>query len=243
LPDDPLNWALAAIATVGVALLISQFSYGRVVAVLLSLAGTLLAGLSLLGLERRVWLGWMGVALNGFAFLLLAAFPASLGVAAWWPDPEPETQVKAETAVVDEWVDAADAAWELDGVRVALTFATIGTDPSSKAARGKGERYVWIGVVVTNVGSRPVEFTAWDLSTTQQPLLITADNTHLKLKRLGGAPAKKTIAPGKLIECLLAFEPAQTADQGDLLLELPAGAFGGTTPVRFRIPHTSISRK
>jgi hypothetical protein len=242
-PDDPLNWALAAIATVGVTLLVSQFSYGRIVAVLLSLAGTVLAGLSLLGLEKRMWLGWTGAALNGLALLLLVAFPGSLGLAGWWPEPAPETQAQVEPTATDERVDAADAAWELDGVRVALTFATIGTDQSAKTWRGKSERCVWIGAVVTNVGSRPVEFTAWDPSTTEQPRLITANNTVLKLKRLGGAPSRKTIAPGKFVECLLAFESASSADHGDLLLDLPAGAFGGTTPVRFRIPSSSISRK
>jgi hypothetical protein len=243
MPDDPLNWALAAIATVGVALLISQISYGRIVAVGLSMAGTVLAALSLLGLERRMWLGWTGVGLNGFALLLLVAYPGSLGITGWWPEPDPEPPAHVDPTITDEWVDAADAAWELDGVRVALTFATIGTDRSAKTSRGKTERYVWIGVVVTNVGSRPLEFNAWDLSTTDQPLLITADKSHLKLKRLGGAPSKKTITPGKYVECLLVFEAAPSADQGDLLLDLPASAFGGTTPARFRIPHTSISRK
>src|SRR5579883_1270626 len=78
--DYPDAWrmALVAIAVVGVGFFLCHLPYGRLATVLLCLAGAALAALSVLGLERRPWLGWIGVGLNLLFVVLLVAFLVSL---------------------------------------------------------------------------------------------------------------------------------------------------------------------
>ena len=190
-----------------------------------------------------MWLGWTGVGLNAFVLVLLVALPGSLGLSRWWPESAPENATRTDGGPTDDWVDAGEAAWELDGVRVALTFATIAPAPSAGTARGKPKRSLWIGVAVTNVSTRAFEFFGWDGPATERPTLTTADGNPLEGKRAGGPAARRTIPPGKSAECLVVFDAPLAPEKRDLLLELPAEAFRGAVPVRFRIPHAQITQQ
>lgn len=237
--DEPRQMAQFALGAVGVALIISQLPYGRMVAVFLALGGCTLAGLSLLGLERRRWLGWGGIGLNAILLATLVAFPSSLGLSGWLPETQIADDTQQQESEPEEWIDAGEAAWELDGVRVALTFANVGPD---LAKPGTPDRYLWVGVKVTNLGKQPLDFAQWDVLTGNRPTLTTKNGTPISGKQLVKSEPKKPIAAGKSVECVLVFE-ATAADAGDLLLQLPGGAFGGNTSVRFRIPATHISRQ
>jgi hypothetical protein len=234
--DDSPRLALLPFAAVGVALFLCYFPFGRFAAIALVLAGGALACLSLL--DRRAWLGWPGVGLNGLLLLTLVAFPGQLKLSGWWPESGMVEPNQAAGISPDGWVDAGEAGWEEDGVQVALTFATVGPDPTAQTSAARTERFLWIGVKVTNDGPRAVTFAEWGPASTDAPRLATADGAIVPPRRSGGTPAKLKLGPGKSLECLLAFEVPPP--ERDLLLELPASAFGGTTPVRFRIPHPLI---
>jgi hypothetical protein len=139
----------------------------------------------------------------------------------------------------DGWVDAGEAAWEEDGVRVALAFATVATDPTN-VRQTKAERSLWIGVRVTNVGTRTIEFAGWDATGPGGPVLTTTGGSNVGGRRFGKS-APTSLAPGKTAECVLAFD-VPAAGQG-VRLELPAAVYGGTTPARFQIAPELILRK
>ena len=234
---DAVRMALAAVATTGVSFFLCHLPYGRIATVLLSLAAVALAGLSLLGLARRAWLGWAGVSLNAVFALLLVGFPGAFGLEGWWPagaPDAPEAAVERTGITADGWVDAGEAAWEEDGVQVGLTFVTVAPPPEGGDAR------LWIGVRVTNGGTRTIDFAGWDAAAPGGPALATLGGAPVAGRR-AGAPERKALAPGQSAECVIAFA---TPPSGlTLRLELPASAYGGTTPARFQIAPDLILRK
>jgi hypothetical protein len=235
---DAVRMALGAIATVGVSFFLCHLPYGRLATVLLSLLAVGLAGLSLLGLTRRSWLGWLGVGVNGLFAVLLVGFPDVFGLTGWWPVP-PTAPAQPAGISSDGWVDAGEAAWEENGVRVALTFATVAPPPAGPG-RASAEPNLWIGVRVTNVGTNPVEFTGWDTLAQGGPVLTTREGACVSGRR-SDAPKAKTLVRGQSAESVLAFNcppPGQA-----LRLALPASAYGGTTPAQFQIAPELILRK
>lgn len=244
-PHYPLVMALIGLGVVGVAVVASQFPYGRIAGTGLAVVGLLVAALSLLGLEKRPWLGWAGVGLNLFALLLLVALPGWLGVSDWTPQGNPDAGPKPVTAVgrdgslptPAEWVDASRAVWEQGDVRVAVTSVVLGpANPDVPIPAGnKREPVLRIGLKVTNVGvARAVEFKGW-AAPPNAPKLTTAAGKPIAGKAAGLPTGAATIYPGKSAELALAFDPA-AGGADDLRLELPASAFGGTDPVKFQIP-------
>lgn len=247
--DVPLRMALAGIGFVGVAVLASQFPYGRLVGTVLAAVGLLFALLSLLGLEKRPWLGWAGVGLNLFALLLLVLLPGWLGISEWTPQGNPDAGPKPVTAVgrdgslpkPAEWVDASQAVWEQGDVRVAVTSVTIGpANPEPSAPQGKKrETVLRIGLKVTNVGvARAVEFKGW-AAPPDEPKLTTAAGKPVPVKPAGLPAGAATIYPGKSAELALTFEPPAGAPE-DYRLELPAQTFGGADPVKFQVPQAML---
>jgi hypothetical protein len=232
-PDDDSSWLrLVPFATVGVAYLLSPLPLGRVVGIVLALAGGAFAWLGLLDRDRKSVSAYFGLGLNLLMAVVLAAFPGQLGLSGWWSNPKPE-----DALVIDGWVDAGEAGWEENGVQVALTFASIGPDPAAAASGVPAGRFLWIGVIVTNAGAKEVAFTPWDAGAANGPILTALDGTRIVGQPHGDSTAV-TIAPEKSAECLLRFD--LPPPEQDLLLELSAEAYGGTTPVRFRIPHALI---
>jgi len=231
--------ALVAIAVVGVGFFLCHLPYGRLATVLLCLAGAALAALSVLGLERRPWLGWIGVGLNLLFVVLLVAFPGQFGLQGWWPVRASKSPTPTAGMTADGWVDAGDAGWVEDDVQVALTFAMVGPAPGNAGSK-RTETLLWIGVKVTNTGTRTVDFTGWEAETPSSPILTTTSGTNIAARRTDKLTPTK-LTQGKFTECLLAFEvpPAGQA----IRLELPASAHGGTTPARFQIAPELILRK
>ena len=247
--DVPLRLALVGLALVGFAVLASQFPYGRIVGTALAVLGLLLAGVSLLGLEKRPWLGWAGVGVNLFALLLLVVLPSWLGVTDWTPQDNPDAGPKPVTAVgrdgslprPAEWVDAGQAVWEQGDVRVAVTSVTVGpSNPDASVPPGKArEVALRIGLKVTNVGvARAVEFKGW-ATPPDVPKLTTAAGKPVAVKNAGLPSGATTLYPGKSAELTLTFEPPAGAPE-DYRLELPAQSFGGPDPVKFQIPQAML---
>ncbi len=242
-PDDSLRLAQVALGIVVVVLLLSQLPYGRPVAVLVALLGSIVVAFGALGLEKQAWMAWVGAILNGFLLLILIAFPGTLGIAGWWPDLGSNPGAKeADGNPKGEWIDAGDAAWQQGGVRVGVTFATIGVDPSSDARSGTKGRYLWVGLKLTNVGAgNELEFLGWKGVGDDGPVLSTPEGTLIATKQYVGPKGKTIIQQGRFVECMLAFDVPPSGQ--DLLLELPTRPFGDTTLARFRIPHNLIGKQ
>jgi hypothetical protein len=246
--DYALRTALVGLGFFGASMIASQFPYGRWVAAPLAVIGFIIAGLSLLGLEKLRAVGWAGVGLNGLAFLLVVAFPAWLGLSGWTPASDPETAPKPVTAVgrdgslpkAADWVDAGQAVWEQGDTRVAVTTVSVGSLDATggvKPPEKKKERALRIGLKITNVGvARAIPFAGWSVPPAAEPKLTTAGG--VAVKPLPSPAEKAMVYPGKSVETVLLFVPPEKPD--DLRLELPAEAFGGTDPVRVTIPKAMI---
>lgn len=234
--------AQIALGVAAIVILLSQLPYGRPTALLLAVLGTFAAGFATLELNKqRIALGLSGLILNGLLAAILTAYPATLGLNGWWETRNGTTQENAENPQ-GEWIDAGDAAWQQGGVRVGITFATVGGEPSSANASGTKERYLWIGVKITNVGAgNDLEFLGWKNLGSDGPAMTTMDGSLVAARQFVGASGKTVIQLGKFLECMIAFEippPGQ-----DLLLSLPTQVFGDTATIHFRIPHVLVGRQ
>lgn len=249
--DAPTVMALLGVALFGLAVVASQFPYGRLVAAGLAGTGALLAGLSLFGLDGWRRVGWAGIGLNTLTLLLVLVLPGWLGLTGWVPVPEPGDGPKPVTAVgrddglprPADWVDAGSAVWEQGDVRVAVIGASLvppDPNPAVKAApAGRKEWVVKVGLKLTNVGvARGIEFAGWPPAGPGAPQLTTAGGKTLALRPSATPPEKATVFPGKSAECWLVFAPPAAPDE--LRLELPPAAFGGPDSVRFRLPRALV---
>jgi hypothetical protein len=242
-PDDQLRMVQVALGAIVVELILSQLPYGRPVAVLIAFFASANAALELQGVKRMMWLGACILFLNVVVLLILVAFPGTLGLNGWWPDLGHHSEAsQADLDQKGEWIDAGDAAWQQRGVRVAVTFATISTNPSPNTSGGKSERYLWIGIKLANVGViNAIEFCGWNGRGSEGPVLSTTDGTLLATKQYLGPKSKTIVDAGRFLECMLAFE-IPPPDQ-DLLLDLPTQPFGDDDLIRFRISHDLVGRK
>jgi hypothetical protein len=245
--------ALIAITLGGIGLGASQLPYGRFATVGLGAIG-LFFGVSALLMTNRRKLPAFATAINGLALLLGLLLPEWLGITSWRPirlNDETKTpravNIKDGLAAPADWVDVTKAAWERDDVRVSVTSFTVYPieliGPKNKQQWTK-ESYVQVRVKVENVGvARAVDVSGWPESPTPDgPKLTDANGRVLPLKVFPEGwsvverpKPNKVLFPGRSTEQLLIFEsPGKTA--GDLRLELPASAFGGTESVRLLLP-------
>jgi hypothetical protein len=240
--EELLPVAKIALCLVAVTLLLSQLPYGRPAALLVAVVGCFAAGLTLSELKKQqALLGWCGLTLNGLLTVVLIGYPATLGLmTGWWSESRRETTEIVENQWGD-WIDAGDAGWQQGGVRVSVTFATIGGDPTSNAASGTKERSLWVGFKITNVGVGDLDFSGWQGKGADGLKMATADGTVLANKQFVGPQGKPAIQPGRSLDCMLAFEIPPSGQ--DLLLNLPTQSFGDTIIIRFRIPHNLVGRQ
>lgn len=237
--DVPLILALIAVGLTGTAVVTGHVPYGRFVAVGLAPLGLILAAVSLVGLDRRRWLGWVGVGLNALLLLVLVWLPGWLGIGPWFPRSDPDAGPKPVTAVgraghlpvPATWVDASRAEWEQGDLRVAVTAVGIGSSESVPAR--KKSRVLRIGVRLTNVGvARAIELPA-AAGTLPGPTLTDATGKQLYCHGSADAAAGN-IYPGKSIDRVYLFDVPPPSG-GGLRLEFPPFVLGNTDPVRFRI--------
>lgn len=241
--------ALVGLGFFGAAVISAQFPYGRIIGLVLAGIGLIVAGLSLLGLEKRAWIGWLGTGGNSLVALFLVLLPGWIGVATWSPSGDPNSAPMIPLALdrtgkpvaVTDGVDPTNADWQHVDVRIAIPTAVIAPDPNAKLVPGQKSknRVLRIAVKLTNIGvGRVIEFAGWDA---ENPIQInTTSGQYLQL-RTDIDPVKRALVyPGKSIEFVLTFDAAPLAPTDGVNLELPAKAFGGDTPAKFRIPRTMI---
>lgn len=256
--DDPLRMALAGVVLVGAAVFASQFPFGRIAGAGLAVVGLLVGGLSLLGLERRVWLGWAGAGGNAVVLVFLVAFPSWFGVGAWTPAGDPNARpaipvairADGETGDASAGVDASAAAWQHADVRLAVKYVTIAPDappvpaggfPVAAPAAAKKERVVRVALTLTNVGvGRAIEFAGWD-PRGLTPAVLTAGGRPVPAKPDAEPVRAVPVYPGKSADSVLVFDAAAVTADDSLVLDLPGAGFGGETPAKFRIPRAMIA--
>jgi hypothetical protein len=240
--DELLPLAKIALSLAALVLFLSQLPYGRPAALLIAVLGSFAAASTLLELRKQnALVGWAGLILNGFFTTVLIGYPATLGITGWWSESDRLAR-ESEKNQEEDWIDAGDAGWQQGGVRVSVTFATVGGHPSSNGSSGTKEAYLWVGFKITNVGvGNDLDFSGWEGKSADGLKMTTSDGTLLVNKQFVGTPGKPAIQPGRSQECMLAFEippPGQ-----NLLLYLPTQPFGDTAIIRFRIPHILVGRQ
>lgn len=241
----PLRFALLAFILFGLGMMATLFPYGRALSVGFTLLGVVLGVMGWLGLEAFTWLGSVGTGVNALALVVALVFPSWFGYTGWIPEDDPEVGPKVPMSVgrgdhrvrPADWVDAANAVWELGDTRVAITSVGVGpADGTNKSAKDKKERVLRIGVKLSNIGvARSIEFTGWQNPPSAEAKLLAAGNP---VAVRTAAMEKILVFPGKSHETTLTFAVPESFEQ--LKLELSAQAFGGSEPIRFEIPRAMI---
>jgi hypothetical protein len=261
--DPVLPLALVALIIAGLSLLVSQLPYGRIGTAGLAGLGLLLGLGSLLFAERRRAVPALGTLVNAGVLLVALALPGWLGQTSWLPPQaldDSRTVVKAvrhdhSSALPAEWVDASQASWQLDDVRVSVRGAVIApvelTGTNTKR-RWTKDSYLQISLQVANAGvARKIDFQGWAATP-------GGDGGMVRLTDGAGKalPAKTFdrgttaawlvqpvgLFPGKSAERLLVFEPPP-AGFDRLRLELPGSAFGSTETVKLVIPRSFFNQR
>lgn len=243
--DLPMRFALVAVAGFGLAVLVTQFPYGRLVAAPLALGGLVLAALGWLGLEKYPWLGATGTALNALLLAALLAFPSWLGLAGWTPEDDPQAVPKRALAISKEsgaarpaeWIDAATAVWEYGDVRIAIAGVKVEVaDPAAKTIEKRKERVLRIVVKVENIGvARAIPLGGWNEPPARE-VKLTAGGAPVAIRP--AAEDRTPVYPGKSHDVTLTFALPEKFDE--LRLELPGAAFDCDQSPRFQIPKAMI---
>lgn len=257
--DDPdeatdfgLMFGLVAVSLVGVAVVASQFPYGRFIAAGLGLLG-LLVGLLALGSEGQARkAGAAAVSLHLLLLLVVFLMPSLLSLDPWRqpPDEVPKgpfavshlTGEKRPTSPA-ETLDSLTSSWENQDVRVTLKSAHVGPVElrgPKDAKRTTKESYLHLTLRVSNVGvERELNLTGWAAGQGLDGLRVTdAGGKDLKPAAFDGAwqpdrgrPLPR-VFPGHASEVVLLYAaPAKT----DAVRVTVAGtAFGMEGEVKFR---------
>ncbi|HJZ55946.1 MAG TPA: hypothetical protein VKE74_13335 [Gemmataceae bacterium] len=259
-PAPPgLAGPLVAAIVFGLAILSSQFPYGRFIAPSLASLGLLIGLLGLTSEGRARMVAAAAALLNLIAIGLVFLAPGWLGLEPWRKPalpggPQSPQAVGHGTGITApaDWVDASGASWAEGDVRITVRSATVapielaGPNGSKRVTK---EPCLQILVRLTNEGvERRVELSGWAAGG-DGAQLTDATGTALKPKRFepGWEPAGRTrpagLFPGKSVEVLLVFEPhpgmspkSKDARPESLRLQLPGEAVGVPDPARFHIP-------
>jgi hypothetical protein len=167
--------SLSALILVGVAVVASQFPFGRIVAAVIAAVG-LLGGLCTLGAEGRARLAaGLALGLHGLILVVLVALPSWLSLDPWRGPPEPERPQgpialehganRSRPIDATEWLDAARFSWEYKDVRVTMRSAHIGpvevTGPAGVKRTPKAQ-YFHLRLRVVNSGvERDIPLSGW----------------------------------------------------------------------------------
>jgi hypothetical protein len=254
--------ALVALILVGVAVLASQFPFGRFIAVGVAGVG-LLAGLASLGAEGRAKLaGALAVGLHFLVLVFVLFLPSWLKLDPWRgsPDEGPKGPFAVEHGTGSlnpisptDWIDASKSSWENKDVRVTVRSAFVGPielNGPKDAKRTTKERYFHLLLRVANTGvERQIDLTGWAAgkstdgvrvsdSSGKQLALATFDDGWLPDR---GKPTERLV-PGKTSEIHLIY--AAPSGKTDLLrLHLPGAAIGfASEEIKFHLGSGFLAR-
>jgi hypothetical protein len=249
--------ALSSAILYGLAMLATQFPYGRFIGPGVAALG-LLVGLFALSAEGRTRVIAAGaMVLNAVAIAAVFLLPSWLGLESWRRSIPPGGPTAPQavghrtglTAPAD-WVDAGQASWGFGDIRVSVRSATYGpielTGPNGATRRTK-EAYLSLVVRVANEGvERRIELGGWAAGGDGMRLTDPAGKA-LAVKRFEsgwavttGPPRAAGVNPGKSAEVLVIYE-APTIHPSFLRLELPGAAVGVDGPIRFHLPESFFS--
>lgn len=255
--DLGLVVGLVALILVGVAVIASQFPFGRLIAAGIAGAG-LLGGVAALGSEGRGRLaGGAAIGLHALVLLVVLLLPSWLSLEPWRSGAEEDDGPKVPMVLnhqggqsrpqsQGEWIEAAASSWQLQDVRVTLRAATIGpeelTGPNGTKRKAR-EPYLHLHLRVANAGvEREIPLSGWAAGHSADGVRIT-DSNGKPLKAVSfedgwkpdrGKPSDR-LFPGKVSEVYLLFA-APPARADGLRIQLPASAIGfAGEDIRFQI--------
>jgi hypothetical protein len=258
--DMGLVTALVALILVGIAVLASQFPFGRFIAIGIAAVG-LLTGLMSLGAEGRAkQAGGLAVGLHVLVLVFVLFLPSWLRLDPWRgaPDEGPKGPFAVEhgTGLLNpisptDWIDASKSSWEDKDVRVTVRSAFVGPvelHGPKDAKRTTKDRYFHLLLRVANTGvERQIELKGWAAgkgadgvrvidSTGKQLSLATFDDGWAPT---GGRPAERAM-PGHASEVRLVFVAPAKPDS--LRLHLPGAAIGAGEEIKFHIGSGFLNR-
>lgn len=260
--DMGLVVALVALTLVGVAVVASQFPYGRVVAALLAGLG-LAGGIASLGAEGRAKLaGGLAILLHALFLLTVLLLPSWLSLDPWrapTTDNRPVGPVSVEHGTgrltpvsAADWIDASKYSWEHRDVRVTVRGVFIGPVDllgPKDAKRTTKESYVSLRLRIANSGvEREIPLAGWAAGQGAGAVRVTDPSGNV-LKPATfeenrqpdrGKPADH-LFPGNSSEPRMIFAaPTEKAEW--LHVQLPGSALGLTEDVRFLIGAGFLTR-
>jgi hypothetical protein len=254
-PDVTMVVGLVALILVGVAVVASQFPYGRAIAAGIAVMG-LFAGSSVLGAEGRARLaGGLAIGLHALVLLVVIVLPSWLGLDPWRGPNEPQRLEgpvalehganRSEPVDPNAWLDAARYSWENKDVRITVRSAHLGpvelTGPGG-AKRTTKAQYLHIRLRVVNSGiERDIPLSGWAIGRNPESIrVVDAKGTALRAATFeqGWQPPRGKISerlfPDQSSEPLLIYA-APSAKVESLRLELPGSAAGLAETIKFRL--------
>lgn len=246
--EPPMVLAIAAGGVFGLAMILTQIPYGRLLALPCLLCGVILGLIATRGLESRKPYGFAAVGLNVLGLLLVVFFADWLGVDSWMPRSDPNTGPKPVLAVSRsdgsmrpaEWIDAQQECWQQDDVRVEVLSARIEfLNPKPKKNDPNAKRVLRIGLKVVNVGvARAFNISGWPVDA--PPRLSLSSGPVVPFVKVETS-LPRLLMPGKDAEVLLLFDVPPALTEA-LMLELPGSGFESTEAVKLKIPSVMISK-
>lgn len=239
--ETPMIMVLVAGVVFGVAMIATQFTYGRIIAIPLLLAGLFTALVALPGLDAWRRFGIAAIAVNAMGLLFVLFLPGWLGAGRWLPEGDPNAEPKIAFAVPRDgrpprpadWVDSVAEVWRQDDVTVEVSRANVEPlDP--KAARGtpNARPVLRLTLRIGNVGvARGLTIGAWK---PEAPIRLAQQSGPVIPLRKVETTLPAVLMPGKELEVILQFEVPPGG--GSMQLELPAAGLETADPARFTIP-------
>lgn len=261
--DMGLVVALIALSFVGIAVLVSQVSYGRFAAVGLAAVG-LIGGLASVSAEGRTKLvGVFAVVMNLFVLVMVLLLPSWLNLEPWrgpggndvpaGPSVMEHRTGLQKAIAPTEWIDASHSSWEFGDVRVTVRSAFVGPVQlrgPKDAKRTTKDQYFQLLMRVANTGvERQLDLSGWAAGHGLDSVRVS-DSTGKLLKPAAfddgwvpdrGKPTEK-VFPGKSSDVRLIF--AVPADKLESLrVQLPAACVGMPgEEIKFRIGSHFLTR-
>jgi len=261
-PDMGLVIALVALILVGVAVVVSQFSFGRVIAVGIAGLGFVGGLAALLSDGRAKLAGAMAVGLHGLILLAVLFLPSWLRLDPWQTPLElgrPEGPQAVEhggghlspVSPVD-WIDAGKFSWQNNDVRVTVRSAFLGSVEGSgkkDAKRMSKDQYFHIYLRVANAGiEREIVLSGWAVGQKVEEVVVTDPAGKIfkpaRLEENKLTDRGKPLAhlfPGNKSEPYLIFAAPQSKPES-LHVRLPGSAVGASEEIRFQIGRALLVR-